>query len=101
MYLTAACAAGTSELLSMPADLPSVRYPIFTGLPVAAFGVPRAYAAWPADQVQPVSARSVRGRCWGASRGRGPLKRRAASSHLGVVELDVDDVANDVRAGEQ
>src|SRR5580658_9896221 len=50
MYFTAAWAAGTSELSSMLAVLPSVMYPILTGVPVAAFGVPRtpgtAALAW-------------------------------------------------------
>src|SRR5579871_6779052 len=43
MYFTAACAAGTSVLLSMLAVFPSVRYPTLSGVPVgAALGVPRA-----------------------------------------------------------
>src|SRR5579862_6369532 len=43
MYFTAACAAGTSVLLSILAVLPSVRYPTLSGVPVgAALGVPRA-----------------------------------------------------------
>jgi hypothetical protein len=45
MYLTAAWAAGTSELLSMEADRPSVMYPTFTGVPVAGLAGPNTEAA--------------------------------------------------------